>query len=71
MAEIDLAAKRHATAGRRGQGLGQGGGERDGFGVEDMTDQAEQQVRGGILGEIIHFASSAAAPGVHAFAGFM
>jgi len=46
MAEIDLAAKRHATAGRKGQGVGEGGGERDGVGdgVEDVTDQAEKQV---------------------------
>ena len=43
MAEIDLAAKRHATSGRTGQAVGERG-ERDGVDLEDMTEQAEKQV---------------------------
>lgn len=45
MAEIDLAAKRHAIAGRKGQGADDeglcGGGENGG---EDATVRAEKQV---------------------------
>lgn len=46
MAEIDLAAKRHAIAGWKGQGSGDGGLLGDGrdSDAEDATDHAEKQV---------------------------
>eukprot|EP00903_Cladosiphon_okamuranus_P014853 g13754.t1 len=45
LAEIDLAAKRHAVARRKGQGAGGGGLLGEGRGdAEDVTDHAEKQV---------------------------
>lgn len=45
LAEIDLAAKRHAVAGRKGRGVGDGGLLGDGRDdAEDVTDHAEKQV---------------------------